>query len=110
MDVTGEHLDSALGPLGWLRGGPGLWEMRDPREGAWHFASRGWYGLWGRGRRIVSQILTPWVRDGGKASEEEVCRPGSTQEPSLLLQSGTRALLHTLYPHGWGSRFIEPGW
>ena len=41
MDVTGGHLDSAWGLLGWLRAGPGLWEMRDPREGTWHFASRG---------------------------------------------------------------------
>ena len=38
-----------------------------------------------------------------------MCRPGSTQEPSLLLQSGTGALLHTLYPHGWDSQCIELG-
>lgn len=63
----------------------------------------------GAGRRIVSQILTPWVRDGEELLRSEVCRPGSMQEHSLLLQSGTRALLHTLYPHGQDSWCTELG-
>lgn len=67
MDVTGEHLDSASGPLGWLRGGPGLWEMRDPREGAWHFASRGWYRLWGRGEEDSFSDLDPMGQRWGKS-------------------------------------------
>lgn len=46
---------------------------------------------------------------GEKLLQSEVCRPGSTQEHSLLLQSGTRGVLHTLYPHGQDSWCIELG-
>lgn len=67
MDVTGGHLESPWGPLGWLRGGPHLWEMKDPREGAWHFASRGWYGLWGSGEEDSFSDLDPMGQRWGRS-------------------------------------------
>ena len=53
--------------LGWLRGGPGLWEMKGPREGAWHFAGRGWYGLWGSGKEDSFSDLDPMGQRLGRS-------------------------------------------
>lgn len=61
-------------------GGAGLWEVKDPREGALHFVSLGWYGLGGKvwEDTRTSQALPPWGSNGKELLRSGACIPHSS--------------------------------